>query len=131
MTGRSYKEPTNFAQPRATPKAGPVSAAFNQDLAAPPRSEEGRSARNLTCELSPDGTLAFSYQNPFGPDEPDVKEISGVQNPGGKISGQQSGTNEAGVSYVVRTGEPGLASDTLEHETLPRVAKTCREALKP
>jgi hypothetical protein len=83
----------------------------------------------LTCEVSPDGTLNFTEKNPFGPEEP--MTINGEQEPNGRITGQRSGIDADGKPYIVRTGEPGLAPDTLEHETLPRIAQKCRDTFKP
>jgi hypothetical protein len=90
-----------------------------------------RSTRILSCELTPENALNFSYDNPFGSDTPEVSSITGTQKPDGTLTGERRGVGDDGAPYVIRTGEPSLASDSLEHEVLPRIAAKCRDALKP
>ena len=93
--------------------------------------DEKRTSRILTCELSPDNSLNFTYENPFGADVTGISKISGTQKNDGSVAGQQEGLDNEGRPYTVRTGEPNLASDSLQHDALPRVVQKCRDALKP
>jgi len=90
---------------------------------------KSRPDRSLSCELMPNGNIGFVDTNPVGPANP--MTISGILEPNGRITGQQSEPGPNGKRYVTRTGEPGAASDILEHETLPRAVKPCMLALKP
>ena len=90
---------------------------------------ETRPARSLSCALMPNGDVSFTSIDPYGTEHPTT--ISGTREPSGRITGQQSGVDGKEEAYTVSTGQPGNASDVLEHETLPRAVKPCLDALTP
>jgi hypothetical protein len=98
------------------------------ELKAHPLPEPQKRPDYLTCKTSPHSTLNFTKKN--NPFEPGMT-ISGMQERNGRITGRLSDISGDGKPYTVRTGEPSLASDTLEHETLSRLAKQCRDTMKP